>query len=461
MARILIIDDEPAMVDVISTLCRDKGHQAFPFSSAQKAIDSLSSISPQIVISDIKMEKVGGFDVLRETRELSPQPVVIMITAYASVETAVEAMKLGAYDYITKPFKIDELQLTIQRALDFQAAVRENVYLKKELKERYRFENIIGTSEKMQAIYNLVAKIADTDSTILIQGESGTGKELVARALHFNSARQHQPFVAINCSALPENLLESELFGHKKGAFTGAVQDKVGLFEEAQQGTIFLDEINSMAQALQTKLLRVLQERQIRRVGDNKSVPINVRVLAATNESLHDKIKEGGFREDLYYRLAVIPLEMPALRERIEDIPLLVNHFLQKNAAQTGAEPKKIDPKSLEILAHYRWPGNVRELENAIERACALCDDGLILPTDLPPHIVRHASNPPEENESGLPIGQTLDEFISAQEKRYIEETIKHNGGSRDKAAKMLGISMATLYRKLEVKTPKTATAKG
>ncbi len=241
------------MVDVISTLCRDKGHQAFPFNSAQKAIDSLSSIAPQIVISDIKMEKVGGFDVLRETREMNPQPVVIMITGYASVETAVEAMKLGAYDYVTKPFKIDELQLTIQRALDFQAAVRENVYLKKELKERYRFENIIGTSEKMQDIYNLIAKIADTDSTILIQGESGTGKELVARALHFNSSRQHQPFVAINCSALPENLLESELFGHKKGAFTGAVQDKIGLFEEAQQGTIFLDEINSMAQALQTK----------------------------------------------------------------------------------------------------------------------------------------------------------------------------------------------------------------
>src|SRR5580658_219746 len=372
MARILIIDDEPAMVDVISTLCRDKGHQAFPFSSGQKAIDSLASIAPQIVISDIKMEKVGGFDVLRETRELNPQPVVIMITGYASVETAVEAMKLGAYDYITKPFKIDELQLTVQRALDFQSAVRENVYLKKELKERYRFENIIGTSARMQEIYNLIAKIADTDSTILIQGESGTGKELVARALHFNSSREHQPFVAINCSALPENLLESELFGHKKGAFTGAVQDKIGLFEEAQGGTIFLDEINSMAQALQTKLLRVLQERQIRRVGETKSMPINVRVLAATNESLLEKTRDGAFREDLYYRLAVIPIEMPALRERLEDIPLLVNHFVQKNADHTGAEPKKVDPKSLEVLARYSWPGNVRELENAIERACAL-----------------------------------------------------------------------------------------
>src|SRR5581483_6943079 len=272
----------------------------------------------------------------------------------------------------------------------------------------------------------------------------------------FNSQRQHQPFVAINCSALPENLLESELFGHKKGAFTGAVQDKIGLFEEAQQGTIFLDEVNSMAQPLQTKLLRVLQERQIRRVGETKSVPINVRVLAATNEPLLEKTKDGGFREDLYYRLAVIPLEMPALRERIEDIPLLVNHFIAKNAAQTGLEPKKIDPKSLEILAHYRWPGNVRELENAIERACALCEEGLIKVSDLPPHIVRQANAPtPEDHDSDLPVGQTLDEYIGEHEKRYIEETVKHCGGSREKAAKMLAISMATLYRKLDVKAPK------
>src|SRR5205085_8377816 len=228
--------------------------------------------------------------------------------------------------YVTKPFKIDELQMTVQRALDYQAALRENVYLRKELKNRYRFENIIGTSRKMQLVYNIINKVADTDSTVLIQGESGTGKELVARALHFNSNRQHQPFVAINCSALPENLLESELFGHKKGSFTGAVQDKIGLFEEAELGTIFLDEVNSMAQPLQTKLLRVLQERQIRRVGETKSLPINVRVLAATNESLVEKAKTGQFREDLYYRLAVIPVEMPALRERVDDIPLLVAH---------------------------------------------------------------------------------------------------------------------------------------
>src|SRR5436309_776522 len=297
MAKIVIIDDEPAMVEVIVTICREKGHQAFPFNTATKAVEQLDSIQPHIVVADIRMETMTGFDVLRHVREHHRQTAVILITAYASVETAVEAMKMGAYDYVTKPFKIDELQMTVQRALDYQAALRENVYLRKELKNRYQTENIIGTSQKMQLVYSLINKVADTNRTVLIQVESGTGKELVARGLHFNSNRQHHPFVAINCSALPENLLESELFGHKKGSFTGAVADKRGLFEEANLGTIFLDEVNSMAPALQTKLLRVLQERQIRRVGETKSMAINVRVLAAANESLLDKTRDGGFRE--------------------------------------------------------------------------------------------------------------------------------------------------------------------
>ncbi|MGZ5002244.1 MAG: sigma-54 interaction domain-containing protein, partial [Chthoniobacterales bacterium] len=286
-------------------------------------------------------------------------------------------------------------------------------------------------------------------------GESGTGKELVARGLHFNSNRQHHPFVAINCSALPENLLESELFGHKKGAFTGAVSDKRGLFEEANLGTIFLDEVNSMATSLQTKLLRVLQEREVRRVGDNKSSPVNVRVVGATNEPLQAKIKDGTFREDLYYRLAVIPIEIPALRERLEDVPLLVNHFLQKQANASGGEPKKIDPQAVDILCHYNYPGNVRELENAIERACALCDDDLILPSDLPPQIVAAAQGEKSQQTLAAPVGQTLDEFIQQQERGYIEATLAHCDGAREKAAGMLGISMATLYRKLEPKSKK------
>jgi two-component system, NtrC family, response regulator AtoC len=453
MAKIVIIDDEPAMVEVIVTLCREKGHQVFPFNVAQKAVEQLDSIQPHVVIADIRMETMSGFDVLRHVREHHRQTAVILITAYASVETAVEAMKMGAYDYVTKPFKIDELQMTVQRALDYQAAVRENVYLRKELKNKYKFENIIGTSQKMQFVYSLINKVADTDSTVLIQGESGTGKELVARGLHFNSNRQHHPFVAINCSALPENLLESELFGHKKGAFTGAVADKRGLFEEANLGTIFLDEVNSMAPQLQTKLLRVLQEREVRRVGDNKSSPVNVRVVGATNEPLMPKLKDGTFREDLYYRLAVIPIEIPPLRDRLEDVPLLVHHFLQKQASAAGGEPKKIDPKAIDILSNYNYPGNVRELENAIERACALCENNMILPADLPPHIVSEAlGEKAEKARANMPVGQKLDQFIQQQERDYIEATLDHCGGAREKAATMLGISMATLYRKVESK---------
>src|SRR5207247_2969061 len=456
MAKIVIIDDEPAMVEVIVTLCREKGHQAFPFNSASKAVEQLDSIAPQVLIADIKMETMTGFDVLRHVREHHRQTAVILITAYGTVETAVEAMKMGAYDYVTKPFKIDELQLTVQRALDYQAALRENVYLRKELKNRYRFENIIGTSGRMHSVYNLISKVADTDSTVLIIGESGTGKELVARGLHFNSNRQHHPFVAINCSALPENLLESELFGHKKGSFTGAVADKRGLFEEANLGTIFLDEVNSMAPALQTKLLRVLQEREVRRVGDNKSSPVNVRVVGATNEALVPKLKDGTFREDLYYRLAVIPVEIPPLRDRLDDVPLLVNHFLQKQASGAGGEPKKIDPAAVDILCHYDYPGNVRELENAIERACALCEDNLISPSDLPPHIVSEAQGEKSDQAlAAMPVGQSLDEFIQQQERGIIEATLAHCGGSREKAASMLGISMATLYRKIEPKNKK------
>ena len=440
MAKIIIIDDEPAMVEVIVTLCREKGHQVFPFNSATKAVEQLDAIQPQVVIADIKMESMTGFDVLQHVREHHRQTAVILITAYASVETAVDAMKMGAYDYVTKPFKIDELQMTVQRALDYQAALRENTYLRKELKNRYRFENIIGTSRKMQQVYNLINKVADTDSTVLIQGESGTGKELVARGLHFNSNRQHHPFVAINCSALPENLLESELFGHKKGAFTGAVADKRGLFEEANLGTIFLDEVNSMAPQLQTKLLRVLQEREVRRVGDNKSIPVNVRVVGATNEVLMAKLKDGTFREDLYYRLAVIPVEIPPLRERLEDVPLLVNHFLQKQAAAAGGEPKKIDPKAVDILCHYDYPGNVRELQYIIERAVIMTDDDVLEAKDLifsPIETALAAEAEPGETK------------LSAVEKNTILKVIEKHNGNITRAAKELGLTRTALYRRL------------
>lgn len=452
MAKVLVIDDEPAMVEVIATLCRDAGYTVFPYNNPERAVAELEEIVPDVVIADIKMQSMGGFDVLKRCQEFDLHIPVILITAYASVETAVEAMKSGAYDYVTKPFKIDELRLAVERALEYRLALRENVYLKKELKERYKFENIIGSSRRMQEIYNLIGKVANTDSTILIEGESGTGKELVARALHFNSKRQQKHFVAINCSALPENLLESELFGHKKGAFTGAVVDKIGLFEEGEGGTIFLDEINSMALSLQTKLLRVLQERIIRRVGDNQTIPVNVRVVAASNESLQAKMKAGKFREDLFYRLAVIPIEMPPLRDRPEDIPLLVNHFLHKNVGVNGIPQVKIDQEAMDLLVSYAWPGNVRELENAVERACALCDEHLIQAKDLPPQVIHGGSAPERKDEMEFVPGMSLDEFVQQQERFYIENTLRYHGGSREKAASSLSISMATLYRKLEPK---------
>jgi transcriptional regulator with PAS, ATPase and Fis domain len=308
----------------------------------------------------------------------------------------------------------------------------------------------------MQEIYKLIGKVADTESTILIQGESGTGKELIARALHYNSSRQHLPFVTVNCSALPDSLLESELLGHKKGAFAGAVMDKIGLFEEANHGTLFFDEINSMSLQLQTKLLRVLQERQIRRIGDTRNVPINIRAIAASVEPLKNKIRSGGFREDLYYRLAVIPIEIPPLRERIEDIPLLAQYFLQRYALQSVTEQKKIDPPALEQLMLYGWPGNVRELENVIERASALCEGGIIKSEDLPAQVLYDRDSFETISEADWQVGQPLDNFVRAQERKYIELTLKFNQGSREKTASMLGISIATLYRKLDLKHHKS-----
>jgi two-component system response regulator PilR (NtrC family) len=456
MARILIVDNDLSTLDEISNFCRDRGHQAYPYSSSEAALESLSRLTPQLVMVDVKMEKAGGFDMLRQCTEKLPQTAVVMISTFGSTALAAEAMKLGAYDYITKPFKGDELGHCIQRALEYQALLRESGTLRRGPRDEYKFENLIGASGRMREIYRLIGKVADTDSTILIQGESGTGKELVARALHYNSARQHQPFLAINCSALPESLLESELFGHKKGAFPGAVTDRTGLFEEANNGTVFLDEVNSTSQQLQAKLLQVLHEHRIRRLGDTRLIPINTRLVAASNESLKAKTRNGGFREDLYFRLAVIPIEIPPLRERMEDVPLLVDCFLQKYAAQTGTELKEIDANAMGRLLRYAWPGNVRELENAVERACALSENGLIRAEDLPPHILGEMGTFETSADSEWEVGQQLDRFVRNQEKKYIEMTLKFNQGSREKTASMLGISIATLYRKLDLKHHRT-----
>src|SRR6185295_12446400 len=401
MAKVLLVDDELTMVQMVAEMLREGGHEVFPFTNGNAAIAALETHSPELVITDLYLDKTRahGMEILQKARGLNPPAVVIVITAFGSIESAVEAMKKGAYDYLEKPFKLEELRLCVQRALSYNAAISENFYLRKQLKKKYQFSQIIGSAPKMQVVFKLIERVADTDSTILILGESGTGKELVARALHFNSHRQHAPFVPVNCSALPENLLESELFGHRRGAFTGAINDKKGLFQEADGGTIFLDEIGSMGALLQSRLLRVLQEREVRRVGDNTSFHVNVRVLAATNEPLEKRIKDGTFREDLYYRLNVIPIPLPSLRERREDVPLLVARFLRDKVHARTGQPFQVTRQAMAALGAYDWPGNVRELENAIERASVLADTEIIKLDSLPPAVTAAGrAQPPDQN---------------------------------------------------------------
>jgi DNA-binding NtrC family response regulator len=476
MAKVLLIDDEVTMVQMVTELLRREGHEVFPFSSYNAAIETLEAQCPELVITDLYLDKTRthGLEILQKARALNPPSTVIVITAYATIETAVDAMKKGAFDYLEKPFKVDDLRLCIQRALSYNDAISENIYLKKQLKKKYQFNQLIGNSPKILDVFKMIERVADTDSTILILGESGTGKELVARALHFNSRRQFAPFVPINCSALPENLLESELFGHCKGAFTGAINDKKGLFQEADGGTIFLDEIGSMSQVLQSRLLRVLQEKEVRRVGDNVAVSVNVRVLAATNEPLEKRLKEGTFREDLYYRLNVIPINLPSLRERREDVPVLAMHFLRNKIHPRTGKLYNITRKALDVLSAHDWPGNVRELENAIERACALCENSTIRVADLPPILRHYASDEGEEElvetpsaspEAGAgmivgsasapphtpfsqPVGPLRD-FMREQELGYVNRALAQTGGDKERAAEMLGVSVATLYRKL------------
>jgi len=461
---------------MVTELLRREGHEVLPFSTFAPALEALEAQVPELVITDLYLDKTRthGLEILQKARALNPPATVIVITAYATIETAVDAMKKGAFDYLEKPFKVDDLRLCVQRALSYNVAVSENIYLRKQLKKKYQFSQLIGNSPVIQDVFKMIERVADTDSTILILGESGTGKELVARALHFNSRRQFAPFIPINCSALPENLLESELFGHCKGAFTGAINDKKGLFQEADGGTIFLDEIGSMPPVLQSRLLRVLQEREVRRVGDNIPVSVNVRVLSATNEPLEKRIEEGTFREDLFYRLNVIPITLPSLRERREDIPLLAMHFLRNKINSRSGKLYSITRKALEVLSTHDWPGNVRELENAIERACALCEDSTIRVADLPPILRRNitaddgeemvetpeaatdspggltvgGNNVPAQASFSQPLG-SLKDFLRDQELTYVNRALAQTAGDKEKAAELLGVSVATLYRKL------------
>ena len=447
--KILVVDDELSIVEVLRALLKREGYSVKTASDGEEALDALRKDKFDLMISDIRMRPMDGITLLQKAREIQAHLAVIMMTAYAAVETAVEAMKNGAFDYICKPFKIDELLLTVQRALSYEHALAENEALKESLRTKYHFDNLVGDSEAMLAVYEMIEKVARTESTVLILGESGTGKELVAKALHYASRRAEKPFVAVNCAALPETLLESELFGYVKGAFTGANKFKKGLFESADGGTLLLDEIGSIPLSMQLTLLRVLQEREIRPVGSTESIPVDVRIITATNERLEQKIREGTFREDLYYRCSVIPIELPPLRERLDDVKLLVNHFLKLFADREGKRVT-MEPKALRALRGHAWPGNVRELENVVYRTCALCEANTITVADLPKQIQEAASVTDEKKEGEFSTfrGASLKSFLHSKERDYISYVLEQCGGSKEQAAKALGVSLATFYRK-------------
>jgi two-component system response regulator PilR (NtrC family) len=453
--RILVVDDEPSMREMLRIVLRRDGYDVLVAENGKEAIDALTHERIDLLLSDIKMPDISGVDVLRAAKELSPDIVAFMMTAYASTDTAVEAMRLGAVDYFTKPFSMDELRLKVRQHLEVYRLRQENVLLKRALNTSYSFSNIIGRSELMLEVFKMVETIARTNSTVLITGESGTGKDLVARAVHYNSLRRDQPFVALNCGAVPETLLESELFGHMRGAFTGADANKKGLIEVAERGTIFLDEIGETTQSMQVKLLRVLQDRRFRRLGGTEEVQADIRVIAATNQDLQKAVAEGRFREDLFYRINVILIHLPPLRERREDIPLLADHFLTKYAMQMEKPVHSISHDAHALLAAYAWPGNVRELENAIERSVALESTPVVLPESLPAHVRGDGIRPspgPEAPRGAMELptaevlpalGEGFDLEARGEEfyRHYIALALERAGGVQTKAAELLGMS--------------------
>jgi two-component system response regulator PilR (NtrC family) len=448
--RILVVDDEPSMREMLRIVLRRDGYEVMIAENGRDAIEQLHRSQFDLLLSDIKMPDVTGVEVLRAAKDINRDIVAFMMTAHASTNTAVEAMRLGAVDYFTKPFSMDELRLKIRQHLETHRLKQENVLLKKALNTRYEFSNIIGRSEPMLDVFRMVETIAKTLSTVLITGESGTGKDLVARAIHYNSLRGEHPFVALNCGGVPETLLESELFGHMRGAFTGADSNKKGLMEVAERGTIFLDEIGEMNATMQVKLLRVLQDRRFRRLGGTEEVQADIRIIAATNQDLPKLVAEGRFREDLFYRINVIPMQLPPLRDRREDIPLLADHFLEKYAEQMNKPVLTISHEAIVLLQGYGWPGNVRELENVIERAVALEQSPTVLPDSLPADVRGGRGQPatpcaPEQIAvAPLPdLGEGFDLEAKGEDfyRHYISLALERAGGVQVKAAEMLGMS--------------------
>ncbi len=452
MSRILIVDDELSIVDVLRSLLEREGHTVETASEGATALKKLRESVFDLLITDIRLPEVDGITLLRQARELQSHLAVIVITAYAKVDNAVEAMKNGAFDYVTKPFKFDEILLTVQRALTYEQTLAENEVLKSSLEADFHFGCLVGDSEPMRRVYKLIEKVARTESTILITGQSGTGKELVAKAIHSASARFEKPFVPINCAAMPETLLESELFGYRKGAFTGANSNKKGLFEAANGGSIFLDEIGSIPLGMQMTLLRVLQEKEIRMVGSTEDIKVDVRVIAATNENLEKKIEDKTFREDLFYRLSVIPIELPPLSKRLSDIPALTAHFLQQ-FNNDNSRNVEISSAVIKALQHYSWPGNVRELENVVNSAATLCDDNIIDLDNLPAKITGESSHSAQCSSSASDMTSSntmeLKKYMKSVEATYIKSVVDSCGGDKEKAAAKLGVSIATLYRKM------------
>jgi two-component system, NtrC family, response regulator AtoC len=446
--KILIVDDDAVARGLLAEALRKDGYAVDEAPDGAEAVECGRRTRFDLVLTDIRMGAVDGFAVLQEFKQHSPGTSIVLLTAFGSMEGAIEGIRQGAYDYLAKPFKKEQIRLVVQRSLEHSRLVRENARFREELRDRQDLSRLVGSSPLMLEVYKLVARVSSGKSTVLVEGESGTGKELIARAIHANSLRRERSFVPVNCAALPDTLLESELFGHEKGAFTGAIGLKKGLFEAAHEGTIFLDEIGDVGAALQVKLLRVIQEQEVRRVGGTASTKVDARIIAATNRDLSQLVREGKFREDLFYRLNVVRIVMPPLRERREDIPMLAHHFLQKVSSENGPVIRGFIPDTMAILQRYHWPGNVRELENVIERAASLTHGPLLHPDNLPDSVRQARSNSLEPLELPGHDGEliSLDEL----ERRYLVRVLKESGHNKVRAAKILGIDRRTLYRMAE-----------
>ncbi len=445
--KLLVVDDDQIIRESLCEFLKLEGYQCRQAGDFKQALGELEKQDYNLVVTDVNMPEMDGFELLRVIRKRYPEVVTIVITGYGTIESAVEAIKMGAYDYLTKPIVDDEIRMIVSRALEQQALLQENRNLRNLLRGQYGLDNIVGQDYKMLKIFELIEAVADSKATVLITGQSGTGKSLIARSIHHRSNRMEKPFVEVSCGALPETLLESELFGHVKGSFTGAVSDKNGKFQAADGGTLFLDEINSAPASLQVKLLRVLQEKQFERVGSNETQTVDVRVLLATNVDLQEEVKSGGFREDLFYRINVVNIEMPALAERVTDIPLLAGRFLEAMSLKHGKEKTSFDNEALRALEHYSWPGNVRELENVVERAVVLSKHSNIELNDLPQNIIDYVNR----EESAVAFKSlSLREAMEEPEKKIIEMALRRNNWNRQLAADMLEINRTTLYKKMK-----------